>query len=77
MLIKLTPRQQQILQMLVDGKTPKEIARLLVISHKTVEKHLIKAREKFGVRTRAEMIARAVARGNVYVYGGDAQIELP
>lgn len=72
--MELTPRQKYILQMLVDGKTPKQIALSLQISTKTVDKHLTSARRKYGVSSRAEMIARAVAWGDVYVFLGEIQI---
>ena len=66
-----------MLQMFVDGKTPKEIALDLKLGISTVRNHLLNARCKFGVSTNAELIARAVAHGDVAVFMGEAQIEIP
>ncbi len=73
--MELTSRQRQILQLLVNGKSEGQIAAILQISKKTVGKHLVVTRRKYGVATRAEMIARAVARGDVYVFMGEVQIQ--
>jgi DNA-binding NarL/FixJ family response regulator len=52
----LTPRQREILRLLVDGRSAKEIARLLDISHRTVEYHKYQAMETLGVKSNAELI---------------------
>lgn len=51
-LIDLTPRELEILQLVITGKTNKEIALEIYISTKTVEFHLDKIYTKLGVRTR-------------------------
>jgi DNA-binding NarL/FixJ family response regulator len=56
----LTPRQREILRLLVDGRSAKEIARLLDISHRTVEYHKYQAMETLGVATNAELIQLAL-----------------
>jgi len=56
----LTPRQREILRLLVDGRSAKEIARLLDISHRTVEYHKYQAMENLGVGTNAELIQLAI-----------------
>lgn len=56
----LTPRQREILRLLVDGQSAKEIARLLDISHRTVEYHKYQAMEALGVKTNAELIQIAL-----------------
>ncbi|MBE2241258.1 MAG: response regulator transcription factor [Burkholderiaceae bacterium] len=56
----LTPRQREILRLLVDGRSAKEIARLLDISHRTVEYHKYQAMETLGVKTNAELIQLAL-----------------
>ncbi|MBS0592836.1 MAG: response regulator transcription factor [Proteobacteria bacterium] len=56
----LTPRQREILRLLVDGRSAKEIARLLDISHRTVEYHKYQAMETLGVKTNAELIGIAL-----------------
>ena len=52
----LTPRQREIIVLLVEGRSAKEIARLLDISHRTVEYHKYQAMEALGVATNAELI---------------------
>lgn len=59
----LTPRQREILRLLVDGRSAKEIARLLDISHRTVEYHKYQAMEALGVATNAELIQLALRLG--------------
>jgi DNA-binding NarL/FixJ family response regulator len=49
--IKLTPRQIEILHRLAEGLTGMQIAQDLGISEKTVQAHLMRAREKFGCST--------------------------
>ena len=61
----LTPRQREILQLLVDGRSAKEIARLLDISHRTVEYHKYQAMQSLGVESNAELIQLAVRLGIV------------
>jgi DNA-binding NarL/FixJ family response regulator len=56
----LTPRQREIVRLLVDGRSAKEIARLLDISHRTVEYHKYQAMEALGVATNAELIQIAL-----------------
>ena len=56
----LTPRQREILRLLVGGRSAKEIARLLDISHRTVEYHKYQAMEAMGVKTNAELIQLAL-----------------
>jgi DNA-binding NarL/FixJ family response regulator len=51
-LIDLTPRELEILQLVVTGKTNKAIAHEIYISEKTVEFHLENIYSKLGVRTR-------------------------
>lgn len=52
---ELTPRERDILPLLVTGATAKEIARSLSISHRTVEHYRYRVLEKFGVRTVLEL----------------------
>jgi DNA-binding NarL/FixJ family response regulator len=48
----LTPRELEILQLVLAGKTNKEIARDILVSKKTVEFHLDNIYSKIGTRTR-------------------------
>ncbi|HMN76128.1 MAG TPA: response regulator transcription factor [Burkholderiaceae bacterium] len=56
----LTPRQREIIALLVEGRSAKEIARLLDISHRTVEYHKYQAMEALGVASNAELIQLAI-----------------
>ncbi len=59
----LSARQIEILQMLADGKSPKEVARQLRISTQTVKNHLAGVRQALGVRKTAAAAAVAFCRG--------------
>lgn len=55
----LSPRQQQVLQFLADGKRNREIAAKLYISEATVHYHLRQIFTNFGVRKRTQAVAVA------------------
>ena len=57
---RLSPREAAVLEMLVQGATNKEIARALVISPRTVERHLANVYGRIGARGRADAIAWAL-----------------
>jgi DNA-binding NarL/FixJ family response regulator len=59
----LTPRQREVLQLVAEGKTVKEIAQLLNISPKTVEFHKSQIMEQLDLRTTAELTKYAMAHG--------------
>jgi DNA-binding CsgD family transcriptional regulator len=52
--MKLSIREKEILDLLIQGKLNKEIASLLFISEETVKKHLKNVYRKLGVRNRVE-----------------------
>ncbi|MCR4394081.1 MAG: response regulator transcription factor, partial [Dehalococcoidales bacterium] len=52
----LTPREREILKLIAEGHTGKEIASKLFISMKTVMGHRAKIMEKLGLRNRTELI---------------------
>ena len=54
----LSPRENDVLRMLADGLTDREIAQALVISPRTVETHVSNILHKLGVRKRAEAAQR-------------------
>jgi DNA-binding NarL/FixJ family response regulator len=58
-----TSRQRQVLQLLAEGRTTKEMAQLLKISVRTVEFHKSRLMEELGVQSRAELIKYAIASG--------------
>ena len=62
---ELTSRQREILQLLAEGKAPKEIAALLQISVRTVEFHKYRIMEATGAHTIAELTRYAVTHGIV------------
>lgn len=62
-LLQLTPRESECLFLLVRGKSAKEIAKFLLISHRTVEEHVEHIKQKMNVSTRFELIAKAIETG--------------
>ena len=62
---ELTSRQREILQLLAEGKSAKEISAMLNISSRTVEFHKYRIMVATGVRTIAELTRYAVAHGIV------------
>lgn len=59
----LTPRQREILQLIAEGRTAKEIATLLNISTRTVEGHKYEIMGALEVKTSAELVRQAVKLG--------------
>ena len=59
----LTKRELEVLRLLSDGLSQKEIARGLVISSKTVAAHIQHILGKLGVHSRAQAVAHAYRRG--------------
>ena len=61
----LTPRQIEVLRWVSAGKTDWEIGRILSISEATVNRHVERAKERIGVRTRAQAIVECLVNGIV------------
>jgi DNA-binding NarL/FixJ family response regulator len=59
----LTDRQREVLRLLVEGCSAKQIADRLGISKRTVEFHKAEMREALSVNTTAELIVLAVQHG--------------
>jgi two-component system response regulator NreC len=59
----LTEREQEVLTHLADGATNDEIARSLVISPKTVERHRENIMRKLNLHSRAELVRYAIRKG--------------
>ncbi|MBQ0918859.1 response regulator [Hydrogenophaga aromaticivorans] len=57
--VALTPRETEVLSWLAKGKTNRDIADILGMSHRTVNKHLEHVFEKLGVETRSAAAAIA------------------
>jgi len=60
---RLTERQREILQLLAEGKSAKEIATVLTISSRTVEFHKYRIMKDLGLKTAAELVHYAVRHG--------------
>ena len=61
----LTPRQREVLQLLAEGRSAKEIASTLAISPRTVEFHKYQMMEALGLHTNADLIHFAIKQGLV------------
>jgi DNA-binding NarL/FixJ family response regulator len=59
----LSPRESEIVKLIAEGHTSREIAETLVISDKTVERHRSNILEKLGLRDRVELTRYAIRRG--------------
>lgn len=62
---KLTPRQREVLQLVAEGKSTKQISTALGISPKTVEFHRNSLMDELGLRSIAELTRFAVSQGIV------------
>ena len=63
----LTPRQQEVLTLLVEGLTTQEIAARLYVSHKTVEAHIAHMYLRSGTRHRMGLIRWGCLQGLVMI----------
>ena len=61
----LTPRESEILKLVAEGRSTREIAETLVISAKTVEKHRTNLLDKLDMRNGADLTRYAIRRGLV------------
>lgn len=61
----LTPRETEIVKLVAEGNTSREIAELLVISEKTVDRHRANVLEKLGMRDRVDLTRYAIRSGLV------------
>jgi DNA-binding NarL/FixJ family response regulator len=61
----LTPREAEVVKLIGEGHSSKEIAQTLVISEKTVERHRANILEKLGLRDRVDLTRYAIRRGLV------------
>jgi DNA-binding NarL/FixJ family response regulator len=59
----LSPREREVLQLVVEGRSSKEIARIVHISAKTVDTYRSRLMHKLGVRDLASLVRFAVANG--------------
>jgi len=61
----LTPRESEIVKLIAEGNTSREIAGMLVISEKTVERHRANILDKLGLRDRVDLTRYAIRSGLV------------
>jgi DNA-binding NarL/FixJ family response regulator len=59
----LTPRELEVLKLIAEAQTSKQISEALFISVKTVERHRQNILEKLGMRDRVELTRYAIRRG--------------
>jgi DNA-binding NarL/FixJ family response regulator len=62
---KLTPREQEVVKLIAEAHTNKEIAAILHLSEKTVESHRANVLQKLGMRDRVELVRYAIRHGLV------------
>jgi DNA-binding NarL/FixJ family response regulator len=61
----LTPREHQVLQLIAEGKTTKEVATLLGVSVKTAESHRMRIMTKLDIHETAGLVRYAIREGLV------------
>ncbi len=61
----LTPREEEVVKLIAEGHSSKDIADQLTISPKTVERHRANILEKLGMRDRTELTRYAIRVGLV------------
>lgn len=60
---QLTPREKEVMARVAAGRSNKEIARELEVSHRTIDVHRARVMEKMGARSLPELVNMAVACG--------------
>jgi len=59
----LTPRELEVLKLIAEGHTSKDIATMLVISIRTVDQHRTNMLDKLGMHDRVDLTRYAIRRG--------------
>jgi FixJ family two-component response regulator len=62
-LASLTPREEQVFELVIQGKINKQIARQLGATERTIKAHRHRVMEKMGVQTLAELVSIAERLG--------------
>lgn len=62
-----TERQLQCVFFLLRGKTAKQIGKILGVSHRTIEEHFDKIKNKLGCKTRSQVVEKAIDMGLLYM----------
>jgi DNA-binding NarL/FixJ family response regulator len=60
---ELTPREEEVVKLVAEAHTNKEIAEILGLAEKTAENHRSNAMRKLGMRDRVELVRYAIRRG--------------
>jgi DNA-binding NarL/FixJ family response regulator len=61
----LTPREEQVVALVADGLSNRDVARELGLTEHTIKKYLYRIFDKVGVSSRVELVLYAVTRGGV------------
>ena len=61
--VELSPRERQVLQLVAEGKTTKEVASLLGVSVKTAESHRTRIMAKLDIHETAGLVRYAIRNG--------------
>jgi NarL family two-component system response regulator LiaR len=61
--VRLTAREQEVLALLIRGRSDEEIANELFISKKTVSVHVSRIKDKLRARSRVDIAVRALRLG--------------
>ena len=64
---ELSPREEEVLQLIADGCSTPEVAQRLFISQKTVKNHLASIYQKLDARDRTQAVLQAVRMGIVHL----------
>ena len=62
---RLTPRELDVVKLIAEAYTNRQIAEILKVSEKTVESHRANVFAKLGMRDRVELVRYAIKRGLV------------
>ena len=65
LLLRLSSRERQVLQMLAEGRSMKEIADILQIKHRTVRFHKSRIMDELGITTNSELVQYAIKHGMI------------
>jgi DNA-binding CsgD family transcriptional regulator len=61
--VKLTSRQREVLQLLAEGHSMKEVANILDLSPRTIAFHKYRIMEELGLKTNANLVQFAIKHG--------------
>ena len=61
----LTEREQEVMRLIAEGYLTREMAQMLSVSQKTVERHRTNLMRKLGVRSATGVVAYAITHGHV------------